>query len=184
MSTAVSQRVTVCDQIISGVEHKKSLTAGIIDLPKIVDQRGNLTFIEGNRHVPFAIRRTYYLYDVPAGAARGGHAHKSNEEFIIAASGSFTVVLDDGQKRRKYFLNRPHYGLYVPTLVWREIENFSSGSICLVVASEEYDESDYYRDYQEFQFASRGSTCSFLGPSRRLPGAQAGSRSGGGPGSR
>ncbi len=125
----------------------------IIDLPKIADQRGNLTFIEGNRHIPFPLRRTYYLYDVPAGAMRGGHAHRKTEEFIIAASGSFTVVLDDGKRRRKYFLNRPHYGLYVPQLVWRELENFSSGSICLVVASEEYDESDYYREYDDFKTA-------------------------------
>ncbi len=127
----------------------------IIDLPKIADQRGNLTFIEGDRHIPFPLRRTYYLYDVPAGAMRGGHAHKRTEEFIIAASGSFTVVLDDGKKRRKYFLNRPHYGLYVPQLIWRELENFSSGSICLVVASEEYDESDYYREYDDFRTALR-----------------------------
>ena len=132
---------------------RKAKAPYIIDLPKIADQRGNLTFIEGNRHIPFSLRRTYYLYDVPAGAMRGGHAHRKTEEFIIAASGSFTVVLDDGKRRRKYFLNRPHYGLYVPQLVWRELENFSSGSICLVVASEEYDESDYYREYDEFKTA-------------------------------
>ena len=152
--------------------------AGIIDLPKIADHRGNLTFIEGNRHVPFPIRRTYYLYDVPAGAARGGHAHKSTHEFIIAASGSFTVVLDNGVKRQKYFLNRPHYGLYVPTLVWRELENFSSGSICLVVASEEYDESDYYREYEDFQIARQGNACALLGPTRRLFGTKDGNRRG------
>lgn len=123
----------------------------IIELPKITDHRGNLTFIEGNRHIPFSIRRAYYLYDVPAGAERGGHAHKVCQEFIIAASGSFTVIIDDGRKRRTFFLNRPHYGLYVPRMVWRELENFSSGSICLVVSSEEYDESDYYRDYSNFK---------------------------------
>ena len=117
----------------------------ILNLPKITDARGNLTFIEGMRHVPFTIRRVYYLYDVPAGAMRGGHAHKQLEQFVIAASGSFTVVVDDGKKRRKFFLNRPHYGLYIPRMVWRELENFSSGSICVVLASEEYDESDYYR---------------------------------------
>jgi oxalate decarboxylase/phosphoglucose isomerase-like protein (cupin superfamily) len=128
-------------------------TTKIIDLPKIADHRGNLTFIEGHRHIPFPIRRAYYLYDVPAGATRGGHAHKTVEEFIIAASGSFTVVIDDGKKRKKYFLNRPHYGLYIPNLAWRELENFSTGSICLVLASEEYEESDYYRNYRKFKAA-------------------------------
>lgn len=131
-------------------------TCCILNLPKIMDQRGNLTFIEGNRHVPFAVRRVYYLYDVPAGATRGGHAHKQLEQFVIAASGSFTVVVDDGRERRKFFLNRPHYGLYIPRLVWREIEDFSSGSICVVLASEEYDESDYYRDYEDFRAALAG----------------------------
>jgi dTDP-4-dehydrorhamnose 3,5-epimerase-like enzyme len=118
-----------------------------------VDQRGNLTFIESNRQIPFPIRRVYYLYDVPAGATRGGHAHKKLEQFVIAASGSFTVVVDDGQKREELFLNRPHYGLYIPRMVWRELEDFSSGSICVVLASAEYDESDYYRDYDEFRSA-------------------------------
>lgn len=125
----------------------------ILNLPKIMDQRGNLTFIEGNRHVPFDVRRVYYLYDVPAGATRGGHAHKKLEQFVIAASGSFTVVVDDGRGQRRFFLNRPHYGLYIPRMVWREIEDFSSGSICVVLASEEYDESDYYREYEEFRTA-------------------------------
>jgi dTDP-4-dehydrorhamnose 3,5-epimerase-like enzyme len=127
----------------------------ILNLPKITDQRGNLTFIEGNRHIPFAVKRVYYLYDVPAGAMRGGHAHKQLEQFVIAASGSFTVVIDDGIKRRKFFLNRPHYGLYIPRMVWRELEDFSSGSICVVLASEEYDESDYYRSYKGFLKAFR-----------------------------
>jgi dTDP-4-dehydrorhamnose 3,5-epimerase-like enzyme len=127
----------------------------ILNLPKITDQRGNLTFIEGNRHIPFAVKRVYYLYDVPAGAMRGGHAHKKLEQFVIAASGSFTVVIDDGRKRRKFFLNRPHYGLYIPRMVWRELEDFSSGSICVVLASEEYDESDYYRSYKAFLKAFR-----------------------------
>ncbi|MGH9681805.1 MAG: sugar 3,4-ketoisomerase [Candidatus Acidiferrales bacterium] len=124
--------------------------ARIIDLPKITDQRGNLTFIEGNRHIPFLIQRVYYLYDVPAGAMRGGHAHKKLQQFIIAASGSFTVIVDDGRKRREFFLNRPHYGLYIPQMRWRELENFSSGSICVVLASELYEESDYYRNYKRF----------------------------------
>jgi dTDP-4-dehydrorhamnose 3,5-epimerase-like enzyme len=129
----------------------------ILNLPKITDQRGNLTFIEGNRHIPYLIRRAYYLYDVPAGATRGGHAHRKLQEFVIAASGSFTVVVDDGRKRKKFFLNRPHYGLYIPSMVWRELEDFSSGSICLVLSSEEYDESDYYRNYKDFlkDFRSR-----------------------------
>jgi dTDP-4-dehydrorhamnose 3,5-epimerase-like enzyme len=124
--------------------------ARIIDLPKITDQRGNLTFIEGNRHIPFLIQRVYYLYDVPAGAMRGGHAHKKLQQFIIAASGSFTVIVDDGRKRKEFFLNRPHYGLYIPQMRWRELENFSSGSICVVLASELYEESDYYRNYKRF----------------------------------
>jgi dTDP-4-dehydrorhamnose 3,5-epimerase-like enzyme len=132
--------------------------ARIINLPKITDHRGNLTFIEGNRHIPFAVRRVYYLYDVPAGAVRGGHAHKKLEQLVIAASGSFTVVIDDGAKRRKFFLNRPHYGLYIPRMVWRELEDFSSGSICVVLASEEYDESDYYRSHKVFLKAYRNQT--------------------------
>ena len=121
-----------------------------IQFPKIKDHRGNLSFIEGSRHLPFAIRRVYYLYDVPAGETRGGHAHKNLQQCIIAASGSFTVVVDDGVSRERFFLNRPHYGLWIPRMVWRELENFSSGSTCLVIASEEYDESDYYREYSEF----------------------------------
>lgn len=122
----------------------------IVELPKISDPRGNLTFIESQRHVPFDVRRVYYLYDVPGGERRGGHAHKKLEQFVIAASGSFDVVVSDGVERRRFFLNRSYYGLYIPRMVWREIENFSSGSICLVLASEVYDESDYYRDYEAF----------------------------------
>lgn len=145
------------------------MSVRLIDLPKIADNRGNLTFIEGYRHVPFDVRRVYYLYDVPAGATRGGHAHKQLEQFIIAASGSFTVVIDDGFVRRKFFLNRPHYGLYVPKMVWRELEDFSSGSICLVIASAEYDESDYYRDYDEFVAALGREAGSLPGPEGRVP---------------
>lgn len=145
----------------------------IIDLPKIVDQRGNLTFIEGNRHIPFTIERVYYLYDVPAGAVRGGHAHKKLQQFVIAASGSFTIIVDDGRRRKKFFLNRPHYGLYIPRMVWRELDNFSSGSICVVLASEEYDESDYYREYREFKAALKNEHLgSILGPASRIPGSQ------------
>ena len=122
----------------------------LIQLPKIRDVRGNLTFIEGTRHVPFPIRRVYYLYDVPSGETRGGHAHKQHKECLIAASGSFTVTLDDGLVRREIVLNRPDIALYSPHMIWRELTNFSSGSICLVLASEEYDESDYYRNYDDF----------------------------------
>jgi hypothetical protein len=124
--------------------------AKIIELPRIQDQRGNLTFLEGGSHVPFAIKRVYYLYDVPGGESRGGHAHRDLEQFIIAASGSFTVVLDNGGDRREYFLNRSYFGLYVPRMVWRELENFSSGSVCLVLASTAYDEADYIRDYNDY----------------------------------
>jgi WxcM-like, C-terminal len=123
----------------------------IIDLPKILDARGNLTFIEGNRHVPFPIQRVYYLYDVPGGAERGGHAHKELHQLIIAISGSFDVVLDDGLEKQRYHLNRSYYGLYVCPMIWRELDNFSSGSVCLVLASNHYDEDDYYRDYAEYQ---------------------------------
>jgi uncharacterized RmlC-like cupin family protein len=123
----------------------------LIELPKVQDNRGNLTFIEENHHIPFEIKRVYYLYDVPGGAARGGHAHKQLQQFIIAASGSFDVLLDDGSNRERHSLNRSYYGLYVPSLVWREIDNFSSGSVCLVLASDHFVESDYIRDYTEFQ---------------------------------
>ena len=123
----------------------------IIDLPKITDIRGNLTFIEENRHIPFKIKRVYYLYDVPGGETRGGHAHRNLEQFIIATTGSFTVVIDDGFKREYFTLNRSYYGLYIPTMVWRELENFSSGSVCLVLASEFYNEDDYIYDYKEFK---------------------------------
>jgi len=123
----------------------------IIELPKIVDQRGNLTFIEGGRHIPFDPKRVYYLYDVPGGAARGGHAHRHLEQFIVAASGSFSVITDDGTTRKSFYLNRSYYGLYIPTMIWREIDNFSSGSVCLVLASHLYEENDYIRDHDEFK---------------------------------
>jgi oxalate decarboxylase/phosphoglucose isomerase-like protein (cupin superfamily) len=122
----------------------------MIDLPKISDPRGNLTFIEGGRHVPFDIRRVYYLYDVPGGAERGGHAHKELHQLIVAMSGSFDVILDDGAGRQRIHLNRSYNGLYVCPMIWRELDNFSSGSVCMVLASNHYDESDYYRDYQDF----------------------------------
>ena len=128
----------------------------IIDLPKISDARGNLTFIEANRHVPFAIERVYYIYDVPGGSERGGHAHRGLHQLIIAMSGSFDVVLDDGANKTRIHLNRSYFGLYVCPMIWRELENFSSGSVCMVVASNRYDEADYYRDYEEFLIDARG----------------------------
>ena len=125
-------------------------TCRIIHLPKISDPRGNLTFIEGGRHVPFEIKRVYYLYDVPGGAERGGHAHKSLHQLIIALSGSFDVILDDGKQKQRFHLNRSYYGMYVCPMIWRELDNFSSASVCMVLASNLYDEGDYYRDYEEF----------------------------------
>ena len=120
----------------------------ILDLPKISDPRGNLTFIEGSVHVPFDIERVYYLYDVPGGAERGGHAHKALHQVIIAMSGSFDVVLDDGPAKKRFHLNRSYHGLYICPMIWRELDNFSSGSVCLVLASNRYDEADYFRDYK------------------------------------
>ena len=122
----------------------------IIEFPRIEDRRGNLTFVEAARHVPFAFPRIYYVYDVPGGAERGGHAHQECEEVIVAMSGSFDVAVDDGHERKRFHLNRSYYGLYVPRLIWRELDNFSSGSICFVLASDHYKESDYYREYDEF----------------------------------
>lgn len=125
----------------------------IIKFPKITDPRGNLTFVEGNRHIPFDIKRVYYLYDVPGGAERGGHAHKELQQLIIAMSGSFDVVLDDGFGKWRYHLNRSYYGLYICPMIWRELDNFSSGSVCMVLASTFYDEAEYYRDYEGFKKA-------------------------------
>jgi len=122
----------------------------IIDLSKISDPRGNLTYIESDRHIPFTIRRVYYLYDVPAASERGGHAHKELEQLIIPLSGSFDVVIDDGRSKKRFTLNRPYQGLYLCPLIWRELDNFSSGAVCLVLASDFYKESDYYRSYKEF----------------------------------
>jgi glyoxylate utilization-related uncharacterized protein len=122
----------------------------IINLPKIQDPRGNLTFIEGNNHIPFETKRVFYLYDVPGGSNRAGHALKKCQQFLVAMSGSFDVIVNDGISKQTYHLNRSYYGLYLPPLTWREIDNFSSGSVCMAIASELYDESGYYRDYQDF----------------------------------
>ena len=122
----------------------------MIELPKIADPRGNLTFIEANRHIPFAIQRVFYLYDVPGGADRAGHALKKCHQFLIAMSGSFDVVVYDGKDKQRFHLNRSYYGLHLPPMLWREIDNFSSGSVCLALASESYNEKDYFRDYREY----------------------------------
>ncbi|MGO8800382.1 MAG: sugar 3,4-ketoisomerase [Roseiarcus sp.] len=124
--------------------------SGILDLPVVPEARGNLTFIESGQHVPFEIRRVYYLYDVPSGASRGGHAHRNLEQLLIAVSGSFDVAVDNGSVKKRYTLNRSHFGLYIGPFNWREIDNFSSNSVCLVLASMHFDESDYFRDYDAF----------------------------------
>lgn len=129
--------------------------ARLIDLPRINDPRGNLTFVEGQNHIPFDIKRVYYLYDVPGGASRAAHGHKKLHQLMIAMGGSFDVTLDDGYCRRKFQLNRSYYGLYIPPMMWRDLDNFSSGAVCMVLASEHYDEGDYYRNYADFLAAVR-----------------------------
>ena len=128
----------------------------LISIPKIEERRGNLSVIE-NDTVPFDIKRVYYLYDVPSGAERGGHAHKKLQQFLVALSGSFDVVLNDGNKERIVTLNRPNIGLLLPMGIWRELQNFSSGSVCLVLASEVYDEEDYIRDFDDFKSFKNGT---------------------------
>ena len=130
-------------------------TCRIIELPKIMDPRGNLTFVEGGRHIPFAVRRAYWIYDVPGGEMRGSHAYRRNRELIIAVSGSFDVEVETGSGFTRHQLNRSYYGLYLPPLHWRSLVNFSTNSLCLILASEEYDEADYLRDYDTFR-AVRG----------------------------
>lgn len=123
----------------------------IIQLPKFLDTRGNLSVIEEFKEIPFKIERTYWIYDVPGGVHRGGHAYRKNEEFIVALSGSFTVLLNDGTEKYEYTLNRSYYGLYVPKGFWREMDNFSTNSLALVLSSTKYNENDYIRDYEEFK---------------------------------
>jgi hypothetical protein len=127
----------------------------IVELPKITDPRGNLTFVEGGNHIPFDIRRVYYLYDVPGGSDRGAHAHKKLHQFVVAMSGSFDIVLDDGDRQRRFHLNRSYYGLYICPMMWRTLDNFSSGGVCMVLASEVYDPADYIRDHNEFLSLAR-----------------------------
>ncbi|WP_431425541.1 sugar 3,4-ketoisomerase [Bacteroides hominis] len=128
----------------------KTESAQIIELPKILDKRGNLSIIEEFKNIPFKIERTYWIYDVPGGESRGGHAYRENEEFIVALSGSFDVVLDDGNNKKVFSLNRSYYGLYVPKGLWREMNNFSTNSLALILSSTVYEEKDYIRDYNEF----------------------------------
>jgi dTDP-4-dehydrorhamnose 3,5-epimerase-like enzyme len=128
----------------------------LIDLPRFSDLRGNLTFVEGGTHIPFEMRRVYYLYDVPDGSERGVHAHKNLHQLVIAMSGSFDIWLNDGERERHYHMNRSHCGLYVCPMIWRRLENFSSGSVCMVLASEKYDADDYIHEYSDFLKLARG----------------------------
>lgn len=122
----------------------------IVELPKFLDARGNLSFAEQNNHIPFEIKRTYWIYDVPGGESRGGHAYKHNQEFIVALSGAFDVVINDGVNKKVFSMNRSYYGLYIPSGLWREIENFSTNSLALEFGSEHYSKEDYIRKYDEF----------------------------------
>ena len=128
----------------------------IIDLPVVTDARGDLTFLEGERHVPFPIRRVYYLYNVPVDAERGGHAHRELEQVVFALSGSFRITVDDGNEKAEYWLRNPRKGLYINRLIWREMDSFSQGAVCMVLASLPYEEADYLRDYDEFLKSARG----------------------------
>lgn len=130
--------------------NKKLQNIKLVELPKFCDPRGNLSFAEQNNHIPFEIKRTYWIYDVPGGESRGGHAYKMTDEFIIAISGSFDVTVDDGVEKKTFTLNRSYYGLYIPKGLWRSMENFSTNSLALEFASTTYDRSDYVEDYDEF----------------------------------
>lgn len=132
----------------------------LFDLPRINDPRGNLTFIEGGNHIPFDIKRVYYLYDVPGGASRAAHGHRELHQVMIAMAGSFDITLDDGYEKRRFSLNRSYVGLYIPPMMWRDLDNFSSGAVCMVLASEIYKESDYFRDYSEFVNAAHSISAS------------------------
>lgn len=132
--------------------HSKVSDVILIELPKICSEKGNISIVENNKIIPFDVNRIYYLYDIPAGSDRGGHAHKELRQLIIAASGSFKIILDDGLNKREVTLNNPNKALLLPPGLWRELIDFSSGSICLVLASQEYNENDYIRNYQEFKF--------------------------------
>jgi len=129
----------------------------IIELPKINDPRGNLSVIEGSKHIPFDIRRVFYLYDVPGGAERGGHAHKNLSQLIVAISGSFDIELSDGREKKRFHLCRSYYGLYICPMIWGGMDNFSTNSVCLVLASHNFDENDYYRDYADYMRAKWAS---------------------------
>jgi hypothetical protein len=134
----------------------------MVAFPRVNDPRGNLSFVEGGEHIPFDIRRVYWLYDVPGGAERGGHAHRNLQQVVVAMSGSFDIVLDDGTIQHRFHLNRSYAGLYIPSMIWREIDNFSSGSVCMVLASEHFDESDYIRDLSEFRQLTRCASASSI----------------------
>ncbi len=123
----------------------------VINLPKILDERGNLSFMEGNAHIPFEIKRTYWIYDVPGGEKRGGHSYNENQEIIVALSGSFDVVVTDGTSQKTFSLNRSYYGLYIPAGIWRHMDNFSTNSLAFIVASTSFNEHDYQRDYEQYK---------------------------------
>lgn len=128
----------------------------LVDLPKINDERGNLTFVESGKHTPFDIKRSYYLYDIPTGSSRAAHGHKALHQLMIAVSGSFDVILDDGHEKKLFHLNKPNVGLYISPMIWRDLNNFSGNAVCMVLASDFYDESDYYRNYSDFIAAVKG----------------------------
>ncbi len=123
----------------------------LLELPKILDERGNLSFVESEKHLPFNIKRAYWIYDVPGGEKRGGHAYHELQELVIALSGSFDILLDDGKNKKTFTLNRSYFGLYIPKLIWRQLENFSTNSLCFILASTDYDENDYIRDYYQYK---------------------------------
>ena len=150
MQSYNNQKVKHENGSLFGENEKYMNVPKIIQLPKIADKRGNLSFFESNSHMPFDIKRTYWIYDVPGGEFRGSHAYKENEEFVVALSGSFDIVLDDGSKKETFHMNRSYFGLYIPKMYWREINNFSTNSLALIVANTNYNEEDYIRNYNDF----------------------------------